>query len=135
MTTGSTRRCRPTASGTSSRATSPDAPCGPLAPNVECPSLCPDGTRIAFKRAIDNNPCRGWRLSVLSLSDLSETALAETRSVDDQAAWLSSDTVGYTLRGSDGTPSVWAVPANGSGSPELVREDAESPASLGRPKR
>jgi hypothetical protein len=80
-----------------------------LAPNVECPSLSPNGTRIAFKRAIDNDPRRGWRLSVLSLSDVSVTSLAETRSIDDQAAWLSSDTVGYTVRGADGTPSVWAV--------------------------
>jgi len=70
---------------------------------------------------------------VLSLSDLSITPLAETRSIDDQAAWLSSDTVGYTLRGADGTPSVWAVPADGSGSPRKVRDDAESPAALGRP--
>jgi hypothetical protein len=100
-------------------------------PNVECPSLSSDGTRIAFKQAIGNDPRRGWRLSVLRLSDLSVTHLAETRSIDDQAAWLSDDTVGYTVRSSDGTPSVWSVPADGSGRPTLVRDDAESPAALG----
>lgn len=100
-------------------------------PNVECPSLSPDGTRIAFKQAIGNDPRRGWRLSVLTLADLSVTNLAEKRSVDDQAAWLSDSDVGYTVRSADGTPSVWSVPADGSGSPTLVRDDAESPAPLG----
>jgi hypothetical protein len=102
-----------------------------LARNVECPSLSADGTRIAFKQAIDNDPRKGWRLSVLRLADLSVTQLAETRSIDDQAAWLSDDTVAYTVRDSAGTPSVWSVPADGSGSPRKLRDDAESPSALG----
>jgi hypothetical protein len=101
-----------------------------LASNVECPSLSPDGTRIAFKRAIDDDPSKGWRLSVLALSDLSVTALAETRSVDDQPVWLSDSSIAYTLRSSDGTPSVWTIPADGSGSPRKLLDDAESPAAL-----
>lgn len=101
-----------------------------LASNIECPSLSPDGTRIAFKQAIDDDPRNGWRLSVLTLDDLAVTNLAETRSIDDQPAWLTNDTIAYTHRDSSGTPAVWSVPANGSGTPELLRNAAESPAAL-----
>lgn len=104
-----------------------------LTDNVECPSLSPDGTRIAFKRAIDGDPTRGWRLSVLDLATMRVTALAETTSVDDQPAWLDDQTVAYTLRQSDGRPDVWATPADGSGAPRLIIAQAESPAALARP--
>ena len=39
-----------------------------LRENVECPSLSPDGTRVAFKSAVDGDPAKGWRLSVLDLA-------------------------------------------------------------------
>ena len=46
-----------------------------LRENVECPSLSPDGTRIAFKKRVGG---RGmWRLHVLDLATLRETPLAE----------------------------------------------------------
>ncbi|UWZ59598.1 PD40 domain-containing protein [Dactylosporangium aurantiacum] len=98
--------------------------------NVECPSLSPDGTRIAFKRAVDADPTKGWRLSVLDLASLRVTATAEQASVDDQAAWLDGSTLAYTLRRDDGRPDVWAVPADGTGAPRLLVPDAESPATL-----
>ncbi|MGK5739384.1 TolB family protein [Micromonospora sp. URMC 103] len=101
-----------------------------LKENVECPSLSPDGTRIAFKEAVDADPNKGWRLSVLDLATMRVTATAETASVDDQAAWLDGATLGYTLRQSDGRPDVWAVPADGSGAPRLLVPGAESPAPL-----
>ncbi|GHJ47861.1 TolB-like translocation protein; signal peptide [Catellatospora sp. TT07R-123] len=101
-----------------------------LASNVECPSLSPDGTRIAFKQAIDDQPTNGWRLSRLDLDTMRVTNLAETRSVDDQAAWLDDRTVAYTLRAADGTPSIWTVAADGTGEPSLLVADAESPAAL-----
>ncbi|WP_238424267.1 TolB-like translocation protein [Micromonospora parastrephiae] len=98
--------------------------------NVECPSLSPDGTRLAFKEAIDANPAKGWRLSVLDLATMRVTATAETTSVDDQAAWLDDATLAYTLRTSDGQPGVWSVPADGSGGPRLLIPGAESPSPL-----
>jgi len=88
--------------------------------NVECPSLSPDGTRIAFKKKVSGGI---WRLSVLDLATLRETELAETRSVDDQALWQDGSTVLYGL-GAD----VWAVPADGTGSPRLLVAGAASPA-------
>ncbi|MET7670105.1 TolB family protein [Micromonospora luteifusca] len=101
-----------------------------LKENVECPSLSPDGTRIAFKEAVDADPAKGWRLSVLELSSMRVTATAETRSVDDQAAWLDGGKLAYTLRRDDGQPDVWSVPADGSGTPTLVIPGAESPSPL-----
>ncbi|MFK3980067.1 TolB family protein [Micromonospora sp. NPDC050397] len=101
-----------------------------LKENVECPSLSPDGTRIAYKSAVDGDPTKGWRLSVLDLATMATTPLAETNSVDDQAAWLDDSTVAYTLRQADGRPDVWSVPADGAGTPRLLVPEAESPATL-----
>ncbi|WFE49343.1 hypothetical protein [Micromonospora sp. WMMD1155] len=98
--------------------------------NVECPSLSPDGTRLAFKEAVDADPAKGWRLSVLDLATMRVTVTAEATSVDDQAAWLDGSTLAYTLRQDDGRPDVWSVPADGSGAPKLVIPGAESPSPL-----
>lgn len=87
---------------------------------VECPSLSPDGKRIAFKKRTGE---RSWRLSVLDLATLAETSLAETRSVDDQPEWLNDDAVLYGL-----DAAVWVVPADGGGEPRVLIPNALSPA-------
>ncbi|OXM63616.1 PD40 domain-containing protein [Amycolatopsis vastitatis] len=91
--------------------------------NVECPSLSPDGKRVAFKKKVGAGV---WRLSVLDLASQRETELAETRSVDDQALWPDDHTVLYGLDN-----AVWAVPADGSGAPRKLAGDAASPAVTG----
>lgn len=103
----------------------------PLQDNVECPSLSPDGTRIAYKAAIDGDPQRGWRLSVLDLATNRITPLAETRSVDDQPAWLDEGNIAYGIQRGDGINDVWTVPADGTGSPRVLVPEANSPAPLG----
>jgi hypothetical protein len=90
--------------------------------NVECPSLSPDGTRIAYKRRGGSNK-RPWRLTVLDLATMRETPLAELRSIDDQAEWLDDGTVLYGIDG-----EVWKVPADGGGRPSRFLARAESPA-------
>jgi hypothetical protein len=86
---------------------------------VECPSLSPDGRRIAFK---DRQGDR-WRLHVLELASGRRTPLAETRNVDDQVEWLDDNRILYALGG-----DLWVVQADGSAQPRLYREDALSPA-------
>jgi hypothetical protein len=93
-----------------------------LRDGVECPSLSPDGTRIAFKSRIAHDR---WRLRVLELDTLKDHAVAERRSIDDQAEWLDNRTLVY----SDGL-DVYAVPADGSGRSRLVIHDAASPVSF-----
>ncbi|GII85107.1 TolB-like translocation protein; signal peptide [Sphaerisporangium siamense] len=97
-----------------------------LRDNVECPSLSPDGARIAYKSAVGGDPKKGWRLSVLDLASGRITPLAETRSVDDQAVWLDERTVAYALQTSDGTNNTWATPADGTGTPRLLVPGANS---------
>ncbi|MGW4891792.1 TolB family protein [Kitasatospora sp. NPDC004240] len=101
-----------------------------LADNVECPSLSPDGGRIAFKQAVDADPVKGWRPAVMDLASGRITRLAEQRSVDDQPAWLDAATVAYAVQRPDGVNDVWAVPANGSGAAALLVPGANSPAPL-----
>ncbi|MEU6819368.1 hypothetical protein ABZ921_01980 [Streptomyces atriruber] len=84
--------------------------------NVECPSLSPDGTRVAYKHRVGKGR---WRLHVLDLDTGTRTPLAEKANVDDQPAWLDNGTVAYG-KSSDGTPSVYALPADGSGSPHRL---------------
>ncbi|WP_369190936.1 TolB-like translocation protein [Streptomyces sp. R08] len=102
-----------------------------LIQNVECPSLSPDGTRVAFKKRILSRTDL-WHEYVLDLSTLRETALAEHHSVDDQATWLDNDTVAYALptNGKVGGTDLWSVPADGTGKPRLLIADASSPAPL-----
>jgi hypothetical protein len=98
--------------------------------DVECPSLSPDGTRIAFKKHGDL-PAGRWRLAVYDLTTGRETLLAETRSVDDQAVWLDNDHVLYGLPragGNTASMDIWVVNADGTGDARVLIPDASSPA-------
>lgn len=97
---------------------------------VECPSISPDGRELVYKSRIDHGlkPAT-WRLHVLDLATLADHPLAETRSVDDQAAWLDNTHVVYGIAEAgtgSGLVDSWSVPADGSGKPTLVFPAAES---------
>jgi len=82
-----------------------------LRDGVECPSLSPDGTRIAYKSRITHGFAPAtWRLHALTLATGADHPLAEPRNVDDQAAWLDDTHVTYAVAtdggsagGGDGT--------------------------------
>jgi hypothetical protein len=88
---------------------------------VECPSLSPDETRIAYKKRVGAG-AKSWRLFVLDLKTMRETPLAETRSVDDQVEWLDDDHVLYGLE-----EQIWTVPADGGGVPAQYASSGDSP--------
>jgi hypothetical protein len=94
-----------------------------LRDGVECPSLSPDGTRIAYKSRIGDSD--RWHLRVLDLATLADHGLAEHRSVDDQAEWLDSDTLAYAVGN-----HVYSVGADDGGEPRLLVRDAASPVRL-----
>lgn len=106
--------------------------------DAECPSLSPDGTKVAYKKRLGATQPGVWRLAVLDLASGQETVLAETRSVDDQVEWLGADRVLYALArpGTEATTSdIWQVPADGSGVPSVLIEHASSPAVVNEPAR
>ena len=95
-----------------------------LKTNVECPSLSPDATRIAYKKVVGANQDR-WHLYVLDLHTMKDTPLAEPQQVDDQVEWRDDKTVLY-----ERDYDVYALPADGSGAPRRLIAGAESPSVL-----
>jgi hypothetical protein len=100
---------------------------------VECPSLSPDGTRLAYKH--DARPPGAatphWTPAVLDLDTMKVTVLdAEQRSVDDQIAWLDDVTLLYGLPRTDepGTTDVWSLTADGTADPAVAIPQAWSPS-------
>ena len=93
---------------------------------VECPSLSPDGERIAYKRRIGRS--NHWRLHVRDLDGGNDVALAETRSIDDQPEWIGDRLVAYS-----DDEATFVVPADGGGEPVRLAEWATSPAVLASP--
>ncbi|MFF1720322.1 TolB family protein [Streptomyces sviceus] len=99
--------------------------------DVECPSLSPDGTRVAYKKRVKGASADApWRLYVLNLRTMKETATAESRTVDDQALWADDDTLVYSLPGDYGS-DLWTVPADGGGTARRLMTSAVAPAYLG----
>ncbi len=101
--------------------------------NVECPSLSPDNTRIAFKRQVGDATRPAWQLYLRDLATGQEQPLAaESRSVDDQVEWLDDGHILYALAESGpartSATAVWVLPVDGSGPPQVFLPQGYSPA-------
>ncbi|WP_104088203.1 PD40 domain-containing protein [Arthrobacter sp. GMC3] len=98
--------------------------------NAECPSISPDGTKIAYKKNLKPGPTPYWNLAVLDLATNNETVLVQPRSVDDQAEWLDDSTLLYGIprEGAVGDEDVWSVATTAGAVPQLFIEHAWSPS-------
>jgi hypothetical protein len=99
-------------------------------PDAECPSLSPDGRRVAYKKNVATGAVSHWAIAVLDLGSGEEHILGESRSVDDQVEWLDNATLLYGLlrSGEAGDSDVWSIGVDGSVSPALYIEHAWSPS-------
>jgi hypothetical protein len=102
-----------------------------LRPNVECPSLSPDNSRIAFKKRVGARSLGWWQIAVLNPDTLTETVLInETRSVDDQVEWLDDHRVVYHLTNGSTAADLWALAVDNASPPQRLLESAYSPAVI-----
>jgi hypothetical protein len=103
-----------------------------VADDIECPSLSPDGTRIAFKKKFGSALSARWQPAILELSTRTIRLLPEPRHVDDQIEWLDDGHVLYAVTHSIGASQrradVWKLATDGSNAPTLFIADAESPS-------
>jgi hypothetical protein len=97
---------------------------------AECPSLSPDGTKVAYKKVVSTGPTTTWTLAVLDLASGKETVLPIGQNVDDQALWLDDTTLLYGQADPKvvGDSNVWSVAADGSSAPKLFLPHAWSPS-------
>jgi hypothetical protein len=102
-----------------------------LRTDAECPSISPDGRKLAYKKRLGLDSPGIWRIAVLDVASGTEILTADLRSVDDQVEWLDDETLLYGMprSGSDATASdIWRVPADGSGEPSIFIAQGSSPA-------
>ncbi|SDT37449.1 hypothetical protein SAMN04489743_2639 [Pseudarthrobacter equi] len=101
-----------------------------VASGVECPSISPDGKRIAFKKSDSGTLVGDRHPAVLDLATGNVTVLDEQRNIDDQIEWLDGNTILYGLpRDDTGQDSdIWSLSARPGATPELFIEHAWSPA-------
>lgn len=100
-----------------------------LLKGVECPSLSPDGKKVAFKHDVGTSSAH-WQLVVLDLASGKKTTLAgEPRSVDDQVEWLDDSLLyGMTRADEPGVSDIWRIDIAQSAKPSVFIEQAWSPA-------
>lgn len=97
---------------------------------AECPSLSPDGTKVAYKKNLSTITTPDWTLAVLDFATGKETLLPVKGSVDDQAEWLDNGTLLYGMpdESKPGDSNVYSIPIDGKTGPTLFLAHAWSPS-------
>ncbi|MET1044816.1 MAG: hypothetical protein ABWX59_11955 [Microbacteriaceae bacterium] len=97
---------------------------------AECPSLAPDGRRVAYKKNVGSGGEVRWSVAVYDRHSGEETVLPITQNVDDQVEWLNDETLLFGLARADapGDSDVWAIAVDGSAAATIFIEHAWSPA-------
>lgn len=101
-----------------------------ISENAECPSISPDGTRVAFKVDVDPSRKVVWQIAVQDLATGERMLLEDgPRGLDDQVEWLDDDTLLYGIQRTDdpGVTDVWSVDVDPTAEPTLLIEQAWSP--------
>ncbi|MEU6156616.1 hypothetical protein ABZ816_42285 [Actinosynnema sp. NPDC047251] len=97
--------------------------------DAECPSLSPDGTKIAYKKRIGR--LGPWDLAVLDLKTGEERRLPGTAGIDDQATWLDDSRLVFSAIPKDAKlAAIHEVPADGSAEAKVLIRDATSPSPV-----
>lgn len=97
--------------------------------DAECPSLSPDGTKVAYKKRIGR--LGPWDLAVLDLASGQEIRLPGTAGVDDQATWLDDGRVAFAAVPKDSRlAAVHVAPVDGASPAVVLVPDATSPSPL-----
>lgn len=103
-----------------------------IAEDIECPSLSPDETHIAFKKRFGSGLDAWWQPAVVELATMTVRQLPEPKHIDDQIEWFDDDHVLYAVGHSPSSTvrrgDVWKLAVDGASAPSLFLADAESPA-------
>jgi len=100
--------------------------------DVECPSLSPDETRIAFKKKFGSGFEAWWQPALIDLSTREVRLLPEPKHIDDQIEWLDDGhilyAVGHSISAARRRSDIWVLATDGATGPTVFVADAESPA-------
>lgn len=98
--------------------------------NAECPSVSPDGTKVAYKKRTGNGPTVHWDIAVLDLQSGRETVIALAQGFDDQLEWLDNQRllIGVPRSGAVGDSDVYVIDAQADAEPQMFIEHAWSPS-------
>ena len=103
-----------------------------IAEDIECPSLSPDETHIAFKKRFGSGFDAWWQPAVVDLATLTVRQLPEPKHIDDQIEWLDDGhilyAVGHSTSAAQRRADIWTLAIDGASPPVVFLNDAESPA-------
>jgi hypothetical protein len=107
-----------------------------IAEDIECPSLSPDETHIAFKKRFGSGFDAWWQPAVVDLATMTVRQLPESKHIDDQIEWLDDGhvlyAVGHTTSATVRRADIWKIAIDGASASSIFLADAESPAVVRR---